>query len=343
MVAIDLKGVHKVRSKGRIYYYAWRGRGAPRLSGLPGSPEFLASYQAAMASRSVPDPNRFRTVILAYQQSDQFAGLASSTRKMWSIWLGRINDYFGSLHVAQFNRPDKIGPVIRRWRASYAATPRAADMGMQVLSRVLSHAVDQLALIATNPAKGISHLYKSDRADIIWTAEDLAALRQVASAEVWNVVDLAVHTGLRLGDLVRLSWSHVEDDAIVIATGKSRQKRHAVVPLYAELRAVLHLIPRRATTVLTNTRGRPWTADGFESSFGKAKVDAKLSKRDLHFHDLRGTAATRFYVAGLSEREIAEVLGWEEKSVSRIIRRYVGRGAAVREVIKKLDRSRSGT
>lgn len=51
---------------------------------------------------------------------------------------------------------------------------------------------------------------------------------------------------------------------------------------------------------------------------------------DLHFHDLRGTAATRFYVAGLSEREIAEIMGWEEESVSRIIRRYVDRQEAAR-------------
>ena len=35
---------------------------------------------------------------------------------------------------------------------------------------------------------------------------------------------------------------------------------------------------------------------------------------------LRGTAATRFYVAGLPERVIAEIMGWEEEHVARIIR-----------------------
>ncbi len=33
---------------------------------------------------------------------------------------------------------------------------------------------------------------------------------------------------------------------------------------------------------------------------------------DLHFHDLRGTAATKFYLARLELRSIAEILGWEE-------------------------------
>ena len=36
-----------------------------------------------------------------------------------------------------------------------------------------------------------------------------------------------------------------------------------------------------------------------------------MADRDLHFHDLRGTAATRFYIAGLSKRVIAEIGGRE--------------------------------
>jgi len=94
--------------------------------------------------------------------------------------------------------------------------------------------------------------------------------------------------------LLRLSWSHIEEDAIVFATGKSRGRREAIIPLYDELRILLARIPRRATTVLTNSRKRPWTADGFGSSFNAAKRAAGIANKDLHFHDLRGTAATKF-------------------------------------------------
>jgi integrase len=87
-------------------------------------------------------------------------------------------------------------------------------------------------------------------------------------------------------------------------------------------------------------RRRPWTEDGFGSSFNKAKMDARLVGRDLHFHDLRGTAATKFYVAGFSMREIAETMGWEEEHVEKIIRRYVGRSVAIKAMIQKLRRSK---
>jgi hypothetical protein len=35
---------------------------------------------------------------------------------------------------------------------------------------------------------------------------------------------------------------------------------------------------------------------------------------------------------------IAEVMGWEEEHVGKIIRRYVGRAAATRDIIRQLER-----
>jgi integrase len=140
---------------------------------------------------------------------------------------------------------------------------------------------------------------------------------------------------------LRLSWSHVGDDAITLKTGKSTHRREAIIPLYDGLRAVLADIPKRATTILTNSRRQPWTKDGFGSSWNKAKIAAGMKDRNLHFHDLRGTAATRFYLANLSHREIAEIMGWEEEHVARIIRRYVGRAAATQAIIRQLNERRT--
>jgi integrase len=153
--------------------------------------------------------------------------------------------------------------------------------------------------------------------------------------------DLAAYTGLRLDDLIRVAWSHVGEDAIVLRTRKSRQRREAIIPLYDDLRTLLARIPKRATTILTSSRGRPWTASGLATAVQRAKAAAKWEERDLHFHDPRGTAATRFYVAGLKPREIAEVLGWAEDHVEKIIRRYVGRNAAIKATIELLNRSKA--
>ncbi len=284
MVKVELKGIAKVRAKGQIYYYAWRG--GPRLRGEPGSPEFMDSYNQAIEDRRTPDKARFRFIVTDYKASGEYKKLAELTRDQWGKWLDRIADYFGELRIAQFDRPEKIRPLICRWRNRWADTPRTADYGMQVLSRVVAHAVE-LGKIAGNPCEGIKHLYSNDRSEIIWTDADVSHIKKTCSAEIANVVDLAGHTGLRLSDLLRLSWSHIGDDAIMLTTSKSRHRREAIIPLYGALRDILARIPKRAITILTNSRQRPWTADGFGSSFNKAKIDAGMSEQDLHFNDLR--------------------------------------------------------
>jgi integrase len=341
MVKVELRGIAKTKAKGRTYYYAWRG--GPRLRGEPGSPEFHLSYNDAIESRRTPEPGRFKSLVVLYRASPDYAKLADSTRKTWSPWLDRISEHFGDLRIAQFDRPEKIRPVIRRWRNQWADKPRTADFGMQVLSRVLSYAVDPLGKIAGNSCEGIKRLYRGDRSEIIWTDSDITALKKTCSLEISHAVDLASLTGLRLSDVLRLSWSHVGEDAITLASGKSRGRREAIIPLYDDLRDVLAHIPKVATTILTNSKRRPWTPDGFGSSFHSAKKEAGISDKGLHFHDLRGTAATNFYIAGLSIRVIAEILAWSEDKVERIIRRYVARGAATKDAIRQLNEARKRT
>ena len=338
MVRVELKGIAKTSAKGRTYYYAWRG--GPRLRGGPGSPEFMASYNEAIESRRTPEPGRFRSLVVLYRASTGYAELAESTRKIWGAWLDRIADYFGDLRIAQFERPEKIRPAILRWRNQSAGRPRAADYGMQVLSRVLSHAVE-IGALASNPCDGIKRIYASDRSEIIWTDADIAQLKKTCLPEIAHAVDLAAHTGLRAGDLLRLCWSniHEEDNEITIATSKSRGRQVAVIPLYDELREVLARIPKHSTVILTNSLHRPWK--NFAAAFVEAKKAAGIT--NLHFHDLRGTAATRFYLANLPIRTIGEILGWTEESVEKIIRKYVARGAATRAVIRQLNEARRRT
>jgi len=339
---MDISSVYRVRAKGRTYYYAWKGKGAPRLYAEPGSPEFIRELAEALASKNMPDPRRFAYLCVLWRQSDQWAkppeegGLAWSTRKDWSRWLDEIQRHFGGLSIAQFERP-AIVKEINAWRSQWADKPRTADMAKQVLSALLSFA-KRRGELAQNLCEGLDNFYRSDRSEIIWTDADLERAERVASPEVMQALRLACLTGLRQRDLLRLSWSHISALAIDLPTGKSGGKRTATVPMYEELADFLATIPKRATTVLTNTRGRPW-----QSGFGATwtKTMEAMGETVLHFHDARGTAATRFYLAGFAPREVAEILGWKEDKVERIINRYVRRDALLRDRIRRLDEARA--
>ncbi len=331
MVKIEMKRLHKVRSKGKWYFYAWRG--GPRITAEEGSREFQEQYIALTAPASKLDDSVLKTWVNKYRQSNDFTNLSSRTQAEWSRWLDRIEDHFGATSIAAFDRP-LIRVAIRKWRDTWKDRPRTADYGKQVLSRVLSFAVAE-GKLAANPCKGIPNLYNGDRSEIIWSADDLTHFCNAAPQHVAWAARFAALTGFRQGDCFKACWSHVGTHAIEIKTGKSGHRRTASAPLTADLRALLAEIPKRQAVILTNSRGKPWRS--FNSSWNKAVAKAWPKGRDLHFHDLRGTAATNLYSAGLTTRDIADCLGWSERRVERIIDRYVRRDQILAARVRQLE------
>ncbi|MDE2112765.1 MAG: tyrosine-type recombinase/integrase [Alphaproteobacteria bacterium] len=334
MVKVDLKGLYTVRMPKRTYYYAWRG--GPRILAPYGTPEFHAEFMEAARPTDIGDKTRFKAWVTLYKSSPEWRELAETTRRVWEPWLDAVKEHFGELRMRQFDRPI-IRQHIRRWRDKWRDRPRAADTAKQVLSRVLSFAAADGA-IARNPCTNIPNLYHGDRSNIIWLPEDLDHLAKSASKEVMYAARLASLTGLRQGDLLGLSWTEVGANSIERKTGKSRGRKAALIPLYADLRALLSAIPKRSPIILTNHHGKPWK--GFGSSWAKAMKDAWPDGRDLNFHDLRGTAATNFFRADFSIREIAEIMAWSEDKVERLIDRYVKRDELLKDRVRRMDEAR---
>ncbi len=335
MAMVDLKSVYRVTSKGKTYLYAWKGKGAPRLHAEEGTNAFIEELADALAPRTTGDRTRLSGLCAMYRASDEWKKLSPKTRENWSPWLDKIQEKFGPLRLAQFDRQSIIQDV-KAWRNKFKATPRSADVAMQVFSRLLNFGKGE-GKLSLNVVSEIPRLYTGNRSAIIWTDEDLAALEAVAPAEIMWAVKLAINTGLRQGDLLRLRWSDVKENAIAVRTAKTGAV--AFIPIHATLRATLKDIPKRGDFVLTNRLKRAW-GSGFGSSWG---VAVKASKVDKHFHDLRGTAATKFYLAGWKVRQIASVMGWSEDQVDAILTRYVNSNAVALEMIRQMDENAART
>lgn len=233
MAVGPIKGLHKVTARvadgsRRTYWYAWKG--GPRLEGEPGTPAFEASYRRAIRRRNqARHGDTLAGLAAAYRASPEFENRSASTLREWSRHLDMIQADDGPLAIASLPVTGLGDPRVRQhllaWRDQWRATPRKADYAMQVLSAVLSWAVDR-GTLAVNVLIGHKGLYASDRADQIWSDEEIARFVEAApSPEVGYIVRLACLTGLRRGDLVRLEWDHVGDIAIVIEPNKSRRRR----------------------------------------------------------------------------------------------------------------------
>ncbi|NOZ32988.1 MAG: tyrosine-type recombinase/integrase, partial [Alphaproteobacteria bacterium] len=133
-----------------------------------------------------------------------------------------------------------------------------------------------------------------------------------------------------------LPWSAYDGKTIRLKQSKTGVR--VTVPIGAPLKAMLDGMKKRGPLVLTTLKGRAWTAHGFQSSWRKARSKAGIT--GLTFHDLRGTAVTRFSVAGATLQEIATLTGHSLRDVQSILdTNYLDRDLAMAEsAIKKLEK-----
>jgi integrase len=210
-----------------------------------------------------------------------------------------------------------------------------ADYSWSVLARVISWGVDR-GLADANPCKSGGRLYRGTRADKVWTADDEALFLERAPKHLHLPLLLALWTGQRQGDLLRLPWSAYDGEYIRLR--QSKGGRRIEIRVGAPLKAALDATPKRSTIILVNSEGKTWTPDGFRASWGKAQRKAGIV--GLTFHDLRGTAVTRLAIVECTEAEIAYITGHSLRSVRAILDvHYLHRDRALGDAaITKLER-----
>lgn len=304
-----------------------------------------------------PDPTTLLAVIREWRRSPEWAQLADTTKKTWGSALNRIEERWGDAPLAVFDDRRMKAKVVA-WRDSRSSTPRAADIGITVLHALLKNAVLK-GLLTINVAAGVPSLYRGgDRAEVIWTDKDLKQFEETAlrtgEQAALDGLRLAVWTGLRREDLVTLLWSEVTPTAIRKRARKvSRRKRYFVtVPTMGpSLKALLAELRARkrndgVETVLVDPQGNPWSPDRFTKAIGRVRdeagivhVDPEIGReRKLHLHDARGTFATRLMKAkpNISDKDVADLMGWSPENVARIRHVYVDQSAKVVEMARRL-------
>lgn len=342
MTTVQLKHVHVVRRRlatGAMveYHYAWKGSGAPRLKGKPGSPEYLTSYLSAHKTKPTPKGGDVRRLIADFKASPEYTGKSAHTKRAYASYLDLIEAKFGDAPFAAID-DDEMGGEFYDWRDSMATTPRKADYALGTLKTLLAWGIKHKRYNKKNQASDIEKLHSADRSDSVWTEDELVELAKHASKELMWAVRLAAYTGLRQGDLIGLVWAHYDGSSFELRT--SKRGKTVLIPAVADCRNLMAEIKaanRSRIMVLMPHRGKTaWTADGLRSSFRKACEKAKVKRT---FHDLRRTAATKLVAEGHPSATVALIMGWEESAVEALKRKYVSRSAVVESMLAHIGQT----
>jgi site-specific recombinase XerD len=173
---------------------------------------------------------------------------------------------------------------------------------------------------SSNPARATRHR-REDNSRVRYLApgeED--KLRKVITeewAEHMPELDLALHTGMRLGEQYGLTWDNVNlaGRLLTIPRTKNGERRH--VRLNSVAVAALMAFARRGDgtgPVIRNAQREPLCGPRywFEKAIIKAGIEG------FHWHDLRHTFASRLTMAGVGLRAVQDALG--HKSVAMTVR-----------------------
>lgn len=335
-----VSGLHlvaKTRAGGKRWYvYAWRG--GPCIHQQDGArpvitPDILSAQQRALQQHFGPkSANDIDSLITAYETSPDFTGLKKSTKRDYRLWLTRISQRFGNAPVAAFHDRRMRGDIIE-WRNLWAHQPRTADKASVMMATLLGWAVEN-GRLDVNVAAGIRQLHAVNRADLIWEERHWQAVQAEKDfpAHVMAAITLASLTGLRLGDLVRLDWAQVGDKAIIVEKTRKRGGR-AVIPIHAELKTWIDSQTKRTGPVLLTTRGTAWTESGLQTIWQRRKP----KDFDRTIHDLRGTFVTFLAIKGLTDEEIARIVGWTAKRIAEIRARYVDEARVIVSLADRLS------
>jgi integrase len=165
---------------------------------------------------------------------------------------------------------------------------------VMVLAHVFSLAIGRWFIdgVTVNPCVNVARNESHPRDRYVADDEYIAVYRH-APLRVQMAMDLALLTGQRQGDILRLKWENVSRDGIFFQSGKTG-KRIIIEPSvylgYVMARAKREINRGPQEYVIETRDGNPYTSEGFRAKWQRCMrmaMAAKALKQKFTFHDLR--------------------------------------------------------
>jgi integrase len=237
------------------------------------------------------------------------------TIKLRELTAGRI------IAFAKERHKEGAGPVTIGIDLSYLGTvlrTMRAIRRLGVSDEPVREAMTALRLIGLiDKSKERDRRPTQDELDRLTAHYRLPGVTQLPMADL---IEFAVATGMRREEITRLQWADLKAEARTITIRDRKHPRAKKgnderVPLLAvtgyDALAIIQRQPRKAPWIF------PVNADTISCIFPRAC--RALGIEDLHFHDLRHEATSRFFEAGLAVEQVALITGHKDW---KTLRRY---------------------
>ena len=312
-------GVRVRPGGGKSYVWLQRSGGrSKRISLGPVSLRTVAeARQDCLARQVAHEPEKesvprrrapsFREFVEGEWKDTHFERYKPTTKKGHrSLLASRLLPELGSIPL------DRIAPArVRRWFDAFSrSAPVNANCGLDLLRQIMNFAIARGHADA-NPTAGIRPNRRPELTRFL-SREEVASLHKAldgqarqGNREEAEVIRLLLLTGCRKGEIVRLCWSEVQGDRLMLADSKTGPRK---VPLNSQARRILERQPRgESPFVFPSPRdpSRPRHPD--LGLWYRVRKEAGIE--DVRLHDLRHTVASHAVMHGVPVPVVSRLLG----------------------------------
>jgi integrase len=342
---VRVRGLKQYRHPKTGILYTYHRATGKRILAEPGTPEFLAAVAALDADAKADEqerlkPNTLGGLIKSYKTTDAWSDLAPRTRRDYEKVFAFLAPLYPAPVIA-FTAP-RLVALRDEWRKQRGR--RFVNYCRTVMILLMGRAVE-LGLATENTARAVRQVKRDRNAAPLnrpWSAAEQHAVWERTGSTRYRHLRLplaiGLYTGMRQADMITLPRHAIRDGRLAIETRK--RKVWIDLTILPDLAAAIADAPlANATTLCVNSRGLPWTQDGFRASFFRMVRELHAEgavHTGLTYHGLRHTVASLLAERGVALEDIAAVLGQKSSKVAEIYTDRADRTRRATAAIAKL-------
>lgn len=268
---------------------------------------------SAYGSAPAPKPDTIEHLMLSYERSPEWRKLKASSKLVYTHYL----QFLGGIGHLLVKDIDRRSILELRDAMANDRGDGAGNSFMNAIGALFAWALKR-GWIEYSPCTRIEPLQRTPYPT--WSMQLIELALDHLPDELCRAVILALYTGQRRSDVVRMTWADYDGEHIKVRQEKTGTA--LVLPCHRYLQECLGAWKAEAVvtpTILHNSRGKPWRADGLSNSMQAALRRVPGFPAGHNMHGLRKAAATMLAEAGCSAHEIMSVTG--HKSL-REVERY---------------------
>jgi integrase len=198
--------------------------------------------------------------------------------------------------------------VIAKWRDERLKTvkPPTVARGLNTLSAILNHARKEWCYTITNPILDIKRPSQGQPRTRRLEVGEEARLLEALETRYGRVARFALATGMRRGEILSLTWRNVDWTGRVALLPLTKNGEARRVPLSS---AAIQVLEEVRIEPVQSIKGVVFEMNPIALDKAWRKACKQATVVDLHFHDLRHEAISRFFELGLNPMEVASISG----------------------------------